>query len=226
MFCTVHVNPACENQCSFSLFDIHSRVNLCFFDTGGPDTHHKVLLNLSCSYLLYGTSQGVYCISVGAVRLMSFYVWKKDRERADHALPNCYLPLLSRCHGYSSPSPLSWRVWRDGAGEKWEEEKWLWLLPLRHIHSSAAESCPPFPLFLLHSSFSSSNLHTARSPPHLYLCLLSASAHSFLSLSRSPSLAHSLSAGAVSSVWLTWPDFSNERGHRRNLKVSVAMEDV
>lgn len=61
-------------------------------------------------------------------------------------------------------SPLSWWVWRDEAGE---EEKWLWLLPLRHIHTSAAESCPPLP-----SSFSTSFFLPSLLPSEHPICTL------------------------------------------------------
>ena len=70
--------------------------------------------------------------SVGADGLASLIcVWETENERnaplCPNTLPNCYLPLLCRCHGYSALSPplssLSRWVWRDGAGEEWGEEK-------------------------------------------------------------------------------------------------------
>lgn len=154
---------------------------------------------------------------------------KKGTPLCPSTLPNCYLPLLCRCHGYSAlslPSLLSVGGY-GGMGLERRGEKWLWLLPLRHIHTSAAESPPPppppspppsshfpsstasrlLPSFLpsLLPSFSSSNLLTTRPPPPhppTHLCLLSASAHHILPPSLSlcwPSL--------VSSAWLAWADF-------------------
>lgn len=72
---------------------------------------------------------------------------KKGTPLCPSTLPNCYLPLLCRCHGYSAlslPSLLSVGGY-GGMGLERRGEKWLWLLPLRHIHTSAAESPPPPP---------------------------------------------------------------------------------
>lgn len=150
---------------------------------------------------------------------------KKGTPLCPSTLPNCYLPLLCRCHGYSAlslPSLLSVGGY-GGMGLERRGEKWLWLLPLRHIHTSAAESPPPpppppspppsshfpsstasrlLPSFLpsLLPSFSSSNLHTTRPPPPhppTHLCLLSASAHHILP----PSLSLCWTS-LVSSAWL------------------------
>lgn len=120
-------------------------------------------------------------------------------------LPDCYPPLFCRCHGYSalSPPPSCWWIWRDGAGEK----RWSWLYcPCVIFIPVQLRVAPPplFPFFLLHSSLSSSNLHTARSPC-ICVCICICSSH-FLSL-LPPSLSLSLLAQFVFRAWLTQADF-------------------
>lgn len=120
-------------------------------------------------------------------------------------LPDCYPPLFCRCHGYSALSPPPPPA--GGYGGMGLERRGGpgYTAPASSSYQCSLELPPPlFPFFLLHSSLSSSNLHTARSPC-ICVCICICSSH-FLSL-LPPSLSLSLLAQFVFRAWLTQADF-------------------
>lgn len=149
---------------------------------------------------------------------------KKGTPLCPSTLPNCYLPLLCRCHGYSAlslPSLLSVGGY-GGMGLERRGEKWLWLLPLRHIHTSAAESPPTTTTITPPSShFPSStasrllpSFPPSFLPSHHPICTLldppppQPICVSYLHLLITFFLPHSLCwPSLVSSAWLAWADF-------------------
>lgn len=154
-------------------------------------------------------------------------------------LPNCYLPVLGRCHGYKPPLPPHGRLSRWVQGDERRGEVDL-------AAASASYSCqcswkPPLPSATQHThistssfflSFSSSNLQTVRSPSTTTTTTTTTiSPLVFRVCSCSAEYTLSLSTGPAGFLLRCWPKRTftlqvRETERKRKTKVSKDRKDV